>query len=132
MNHWTARELQLLREHYPSHGSSWDGWAALLPSRTKYAIDMAVKRYGLGYVPKTSAKEVAAPADRYEPLLGCPFCGAAPKVERSADRTLGIETWLYVDEETGELLHAERIDGQWFDLDLDEARQEFADVLYCY
>ena len=86
MNHWTARELQLLREHYPSHGSSWDGWAALLPSRTKYAIDMAVKRYGLGYAPKVSAKEEKAPADRYEPLLGCPFCGEAPKVERSADR----------------------------------------------
>lgn len=43
---------------------------------------------------------------------------------------LGMETWLYVDEETGELLHAERIDGSWYDLDLDEAREEFADVIY--
>ena len=44
---------------------------------------------------------------------------------------LGVETWLYVDEQTGELIHAEQIDGEWRDLDLDEAREEFADVIYC-
>lgn len=45
---------------------------------------------------------------------------------------LGIKTWLYVDKDTSELVLAERIDGEWYDLDLDEAREEFADVLYCY
>ena len=44
---------------------------------------------------------------------------------------MGIETWLTVDKETGELYNAERIDGEWISLDLDQAREEFADVLYC-
>lgn len=44
---------------------------------------------------------------------------------------LGIETWLYVDKETGELVLAEEIDGARRDLDLEDARERFADVLYC-
>lgn len=44
---------------------------------------------------------------------------------------LGIETWLYVDKETSELVLAEEIDGTWHDLDLEDARERFADVLYC-
>lgn len=44
---------------------------------------------------------------------------------------MGIETWLYVDKETSELVLAEQIDGGWHDLDLDYAREQFADVLYC-
>ena len=43
---------------------------------------------------------------------------------------LGVETWLSVDKATGELLAAEQIDGEWVDVDLDWAREEFADVLY--
>ena len=43
----------------------------------------------------------------------------------------GAEVWLYVDRGTGELLHAERIDGQWAEVDLERAAEEFADVLRC-
>ena len=43
---------------------------------------------------------------------------------------MGIETWLYVDRETRDLVLAEQIDGEWTDIDLDYARERFADVLY--
>lgn len=43
---------------------------------------------------------------------------------------MGIETWLHIDKDTRELVLAEQIDGDWFDLDLDYARKRFADVLY--
>ena len=43
---------------------------------------------------------------------------------------LGVETWLSVDKETGELVAAEQIDGEWIDVDIEWAREEFRDVLY--
>lgn len=45
--------------------------------------------------------------------------------------SLGIETWLYVDKETSELVLAAEMKGAWRDLDLEDARERFADVLYC-
>lgn len=42
----------------------------------------------------------------------------------------GVETWLYVDRWSGELVLAEQVDnGRWSELDLDLARERFADVL---
>ena len=43
---------------------------------------------------------------------------------------MGIETWLYIDKDTGELVLAEQIDGDWVELDLEAAKEEFADVIY--
>lgn len=43
---------------------------------------------------------------------------------------MGVETWLYVDTETGELYLAEQLDGEWTVLDNDYAERFFADVLY--
>lgn len=43
----------------------------------------------------------------------------------------GAEIWLYVDAETNELVKAQRIDGEWTELDTEDAAEEYADVLYC-
>ena len=42
---------------------------------------------------------------------------------------LGIETLLYIDSKSGKLMAAEVIDGEWNDIDLEYAEQEYADVL---
>ena len=43
---WTAEEDALVREHYPSHGATWEGWRELLPHRSLNAI--RVRAHGLG------------------------------------------------------------------------------------
>ena len=40
---WTKREDQSIRKHYPSEGSTWDGWPHECPGRTRQSI---VKRAG--------------------------------------------------------------------------------------
>ena len=42
---------------------------------------------------------------------------------------LGIETYLTLDKLTGKLVAAEQIDGEWIDLDLDWAEEQFKDIL---
>ena len=44
---WTEEELSILREHYRSHGSSWRGWAELLPGRSGSAVQSRAKKEGL-------------------------------------------------------------------------------------
>lgn len=41
----------------------------------------------------------------------------------------GAEIWLYIDHESMELVGAERIDGEWTDIGLDDARESYADLL---
>jgi len=41
------------------------------------------------------------------------------------------QTWLYVDKDTNELVFAGEVDTVWHDIDLDDARERFADVLRC-
>ena len=43
---WTPEEDDLLREHLPKHGPGWDGWARLLPGRSRHAI--AARKVVLG------------------------------------------------------------------------------------
>ncbi len=43
---------------------------------------------------------------------------------------MGVETWLYIDKETGELALAEQIDGEWTEIDREWAEEHFSDVLY--
>ena len=38
MARWTYAEDRMVRDNYPRHGPSWDGWADVLPHRTKAAI----------------------------------------------------------------------------------------------
>ena len=42
----------------------------------------------------------------------------------------GAEIWLHIDRETRELLLAERIDGEWHELDIEQAEADYSDVLY--
>lgn len=35
---WTEEETEALRRHYPEHGPAWEGWAELLPGRSRSAI----------------------------------------------------------------------------------------------
>lgn len=44
---WTDAQDQLLRDNYMKHGGGWEGWAALLPNRTRRAIDARARRIGL-------------------------------------------------------------------------------------
>ena len=41
----------------------------------------------------------------------------------------GIETLLHIDSDSGELILAECIDGEWTDIDLEYAEEKFADIL---
>ena len=52
---WTAEEDALVREHYPSHGATWEGWRELLPNRSLNAI--RVHANGLGTL---ASKDVIA------------------------------------------------------------------------
>lgn len=44
---WTPNEDELLREHYPEHGPSWDGWRRVLPTRSRRAVQTRAKRLGI-------------------------------------------------------------------------------------
>jgi hypothetical protein len=41
---WTHDELAILTAHYAKMGPSWEGWADLLPRRSKVSIEHAAKR----------------------------------------------------------------------------------------
>ena len=43
---WTPEEDQVVRENYPVHGGSWDGWERLLPGRTSEAIRVHAFKLG--------------------------------------------------------------------------------------
>lgn len=43
----------------------------------------------------------------------------------------GAEIWLFIDRESHELVAAQRIDGEWHDIDLEQAKQDYAGILYC-
>ena len=45
------------------------------------------------------------------------------------ESAFGIETLLFTDSDSGELIAAEQIDGEWVDIGLDYAEREFADIL---
>jgi hypothetical protein len=53
---WTPEEDRVLREHLPKHGPGWDGWARLLPGRSRHAI--AARKVVLG---------IAGPRSRPKP-----------------------------------------------------------------
>lgn len=44
---WTKEEEELLREHYPYQGPSWEKWGHLLPGRTRGQITKAANALGL-------------------------------------------------------------------------------------
>lgn len=44
---WTPDEDELLREHYPEHGPSWDGWRRVLPTRSRWAVQTRAKKLGI-------------------------------------------------------------------------------------
>ncbi|WP_251159362.1 hypothetical protein [Caniella muris] len=41
---WTEGEIGRLKERYPAHGPSWDGWARVLPGRAPAAIAAMARR----------------------------------------------------------------------------------------
>lgn len=45
---WTEHEDELIRIAYPEHGQKWDGWAELLPDRSRCAIGRRASRIGVG------------------------------------------------------------------------------------
>lgn len=44
---WTDSEDELIRSAYPEHGPTWDGWAELLPNRSRRAIGLRASRLGV-------------------------------------------------------------------------------------
>ena len=44
---WTPEEDQVVRENYPVHGGSWDGWERVLPGRTSEAIRVHAFKLGV-------------------------------------------------------------------------------------
>jgi len=44
---WSADEDAKIRELYPTHGMSWDGWAAELPGRSAQAIQRRASDIGI-------------------------------------------------------------------------------------
>ena len=65
---WTADEDQALRDHFPTHGRAWDGWARVLPKRTwagitKHASVLGIRHdesVSMGYHTPWSAADDAA------------------------------------------------------------------------
>lgn len=44
---WSTEEEALLREFYPEHGPSWQGWEGILPGRGKRAISRKASTMGV-------------------------------------------------------------------------------------
>lgn len=44
---WTTRQEGLLERYYPEKGPSWEGWAELMPGRTRQAISQHAHKMGL-------------------------------------------------------------------------------------
>lgn len=44
---WTVGELRALKQHYPMHGSAWDGWSYELPRRSRCSISSMAKALGI-------------------------------------------------------------------------------------
>lgn len=44
---WTQAEDAIIRAHISEHGPGWDGWASLLPGRSKNAIAARKNKLGL-------------------------------------------------------------------------------------
>lgn len=51
-NGWSPEEEEAVREHYPRHGRSWDGWGAILPARTPRAISAHARALGVTFEDK--------------------------------------------------------------------------------
>lgn len=47
MPRWTADEDAALREHYPTHGAVWGGWADILPDRPANGISYRAYKLGI-------------------------------------------------------------------------------------
>lgn len=47
---WTPEEIEILKEHYPMRGESWEGWADLLPGRNQRSIGQKAHTIGITYV----------------------------------------------------------------------------------
>lgn len=46
-NLWSDAEDNAIRQFYPRHGTKWEGWAEVLPTRTKRAIGARATRLGV-------------------------------------------------------------------------------------
>lgn len=60
---WTEAEDNALRVYYPRHGTDWDGWAEVLPGRTRKAIGGRAARIG---VTVKRAKPIPKPKRKVE------------------------------------------------------------------
>lgn len=68
-------------------------------------------------------------------VFGKVFIGENEDSGRECDQIvvfspMGIETHLYLDAETRELVLAEQIDGTWGEIDLAFAAEKFSEVIY--
>lgn len=65
---WTEAEEALVREHYPSHGATWDGWDELLPNRSLNAIRGHANGMGVraseAVISRNNARAVASSSRR--------------------------------------------------------------------
>lgn len=51
-NRWTNEDIRKVVDHYPTHGSRWDGWKDYLPGRKEGSIRMLASKLGITYIPK--------------------------------------------------------------------------------
>ena len=49
-NLWSEAEDRAVAVYYPRHGTGWEGWAEVLPNRTKRAIAARAARIGVAIV----------------------------------------------------------------------------------
>ena len=115
---WSDEEDNALREFYQRHGTTWEGWAEVLPGRTIRAISARAVRLGIAekrgprQKKKTPKKKrwqdpmhkamVKATADPYEGYVtNCMDMGMTPQeIDRKMNWGLGTarmimsEKWL--------------------------------------
>ena len=48
---WDESERAVVREHYPERGPRWDGWAEVLPTRTRRSIENRARTLGVRHDP---------------------------------------------------------------------------------
>ena len=72
---WSAEEEAVLVREYAEHGAAWDGWADLLPGRTRNAICCRARRLDVS----TRDARVSVPPDPNEGhVLSCMRYGMTP------------------------------------------------------
>lgn len=73
---WTPREDEAIRKHYPSEGSTWDGWSQECPGRTRQSIVKRAGKLGVACVKRCPTGRAWEPEELSFLALNYPLHGS--------------------------------------------------------